>query len=148
MSRGFEVVTAYQNQGIILPVRKTAGSAGYDLAAAATVTVQPKTITVVPTGLKAYMEQNEYLAIFIRSGLAFKYGLMLANGTGIIDSDYYNNSSNEGHIMIAYYNTQATPYTIEKGERVGQGLFMKYLTADGDAATAIRSGGIGSTGKL
>ena len=50
--------------------------------------------------------------------------------------------------MIAYYNTQATPYTIEKGERVGQGLFMKYLTVDGDAATAIRSGGIGSTGKL
>lgn len=145
-TRGFEIVTAYQGQGLTLPERKTAKSAGYDLAAAATVVLQPQTVTVVPTGLKAYMGDDEYLSIFIRSSLAFKKGLMLANSTGIVDSDYYNNSDNEGHIMIAYYNTKDTPYTIEKGERIGQGIFMKYLTTTDDSASGIRTGGIGSTG--
>lgn len=146
MGRGFEIVTAYAAKGISLPARKTAGSAGYDLAAAETVTLQPHAVTVVPTGLKAFMEQDEYLSIFIRSSLAFKKGLMLANSTGIVDSDYYNNSDNEGHIMIAYYNTNDAPYVIEKGERIGQGIFMKYLTVNDDAAEGIRTGGIGSTG--
>lgn len=144
--RGFEIVTAYRDKGLTLPVRKTAGSAGYDLAAAETVVLQPHAVTVVPTGLKAYMEKDEYLSIFIRSSLAFKKGLMLANSTGIVDSDYYNNQDNEGHIMIAYYNTNDAPYTIEKGERIGQGIFMKYLTVHDDAAEAARTGGIGSTG--
>lgn len=144
--RGFEVVTAYQDKGISLPQRKTAKSAGYDLAAAETVVLQPHAVTVVPTGLKAYMGDDEYLSIFIRSSLAFKKGLMLANSTGIVDSDYYNNSDNEGHIMIAYYNTNDTAFTITKGDRIGQGIFMKYLTVDGDTASGVRTGGIGSTG--
>ena len=144
--RGFEVVTAYQDKNIALPVRKTSGSAGYDLAAAETVTLMPHAVTVVPTGLKAYMEQDEYLSVFIRSSLAFKKGLMLANSTGIVDSDYYNNPDNEGHIMIAYYNTNDAPSTIEKGERIGQGIFMKYLTVNEDTADGVRTGGIGSTG--
>ena len=93
------------------------------------------------------MELNEYLSIFIRSSLAFKKGLMLANSTGIIDCDYYNNPDNEGHIMIAYYNTKDVPYTIKKGERIAQGIFMKYLTTDNDDASGIRMGGIGSTGQ-
>ena len=93
------------------------------------------------------MELNEYLSIFIRSSLAFKKGLMLANSTGIIDCDYYNNPDNEGHIMIAYYNTKDVSYTIKKGERIAQGIFMKYLTTDDDDASGIRMGGIGSTGQ-
>lgn len=145
-NRGFEYVAAYEGKGLRLPARKTAGSAGYDLAAAETVILQPRAVTVVPTGVKAYMEKDEYLSVFIRSSLAFKKGIMLANGTGIVDSDYYGNEDNEGHIMIACYNTTDAPYTIEKGERIGQGIFMKYLTADGDAADALRTGGIGSTG--
>lgn len=144
--RGFEVVAAYAGQGIRLPQRKTEKSAGYDLEAAADTVLAPHAVTVVPTGLKAYMELNEYLSIFIRSSLAFKKGLMLANSTGIIDSDYYNNPDNEGHIMIAYYNTKDEPYTIHKGERIAQGIFMKYLTIDDDAASGMRMGGIGSTG--
>jgi dUTP pyrophosphatase len=71
---------------------------------------------------------------------------MLANSTGIIDSDYYDNADNEGHIMIAYCNTKDVPYTIEKGDRIGQGIFMKYLTVDNDKAAGVRTGGIGSTG--
>jgi dUTP pyrophosphatase len=145
-NRGFNVITAYGDKGIHIPVRKTASSAGYDLEAAETVVLQPHAVTVVPTGLKAYMGTDEYLSIFIRSSLAFKKGLMLANSTGIVDSDYYDNADNEGHIMIAYYNTNDVPYTIEKGERIGQGIFMKYLTTDNDDAAGIRTGGIGSTG--
>lgn len=145
--RGFEIVTSYEGCGIHLPVRKTAKSAGYDLEAAETTVLAPHAVTVVPTGLKAFMEDDEYLSIFIRSSLAFKKGLMLANSTGIVDSDYYNNADNEGHIMIAYYNTNDQAYTLEKGERIGQGIFMKYLTVNDDAASGIRTGGIGSTGK-
>ena len=144
--RGFEIVSAYAGQGIHIPSRKTAKSAGYDLEAAETKVLAPHAVTVVPTGLKAYMD-DEYLSVFIRSSLAFKKGLMLANSTGIVDSDYYNNPDNEGHIMIAYYNTGDTPYTVEKGDRIGQGIFMKYLTVDEDAASGMRTGGIGSTGK-
>ena len=109
--------------------------------------LKSQAVTVVPTGLKAYKELNEYLSIFIRSSLAFKKGRMLANSTGIIDCDYYNNPDNEGHIMIAYYNTKDVPYTIKKGERIAQGFFMKYLTTDNDDASGIRMGGIGSTGQ-
>lgn len=145
--RGFEVVSAYAGQDIRLPERKTAKSAGYDLEAAATTVLAPHAVTVVPTGLKAYMAADEYLSIFIRSSLAFKKGLMLANSTGIIDSDYYNNADNEGHIMIAYYNTRDDAYTVQKGERIGQAIFMKYLTVDDDAASGERTGGIGSTGR-
>ena len=145
--RGFEVVTAYENQGVQLPKRKTTESAGYDIECAEAVTIAPGEMKLVPTGLKAFMNYDEYLAIHIRSGMAVKRRLMLVNSTGIIDSDYYNNADNEGHIMIAYYNTNDQAYTLEKGERIGQGIFMKYLTVNDDAASGIRTGGIGSTGK-
>ena len=145
--RGFEIVTAYKDRDIHLPIRKTAKSAGYDLEAAETTVLAPHAVTVVPTGLKAFMEGDEYLSIFIRSSLAFKKGLMLANSTGIVDSDYYNNEDNEGHIMVAVYNTTSQPFHISKGDRVAQGIFTKYLKADGDAAKGLRTGGVGSTGK-
>ena len=145
--RGFQIVSAFAAKGIHLPARKTARSAGYDIEAAETVVLAPHAVTVVPTGLKAYMEGDEYLAIHIRSGISIKKGLMLVNSVGIIDSDYYDNPDNEGHIMIAYYNTNDVPLTLEKGERIGQGIFTKYLATSDDAATGERLGGFGSTGR-
>ena len=145
--RGFEIVSAYEDHGMQLPVRKTSGSAGYDIEAAAQVELKPRAVTLVPTGLKAFMGHDEYLAIHIRSGISIKRGLMLVNSTGIIDSDYYNNDENEGHILIAFYNTNDTVSLIEKGERVAQGIFSKYLLAAEDHADGVRTGGIGSTGK-
>jgi dUTP pyrophosphatase len=145
--RGFQIVSAFADKGIHLPARKTARSAGYDIEAAETVVLAPHAVTVVPTGLKAYMEGDEYLAIHIRSGISIKKGLMLVNSVGIIDSDYYDNPDNEGHIMIAYYNTNDVPLTLEKGERIGQGIFTKYLATSDDAATGERLGGFGSTGR-
>lgn len=146
-SRGFEVVSAWEKEGIRLPVRKTVSSAGYDIESGRDMDILPGQVTLIPTGLKAYMGEDEYLAIYIRSSMAIKHGLILINSTGIIDSDYYNNEDNEGHIMVAVYNTTSQPFHISKGDRVAQGIFMKYLKADGDAAKGLRTGGVGSTGK-
>lgn len=144
--RGFEIISTYANNDIFLPKRKTTESAGYDIESAETVIIEPQKTVLVKTGLKAFMNYDEYLAIHIRSSMAIKRGLMLTNSTGIIDSDYYNNEGNEGHIMIALYNTTQEPIKIEKGERIAQGIFSKYLITNDDNVTETRQGGIGSTG--
>lgn len=147
-SRGFEVISAYVQAALPLPQRKTPGSAGYDLAAAETVTVSPGEVALVPTGMKAYMQDGEYLGLHIRSGLAVKHKLCLVNGQGIIDADYYNNTDNEGHILVALYNLGREAVTLQQGERIAQGIFYAYLLAEDDlAAAAHRRGGFGSTGK-
>ena len=94
--RGFEWITGYVDSA--LPQRKTVASAGYDLAAAQDCMLEAGKVTLVPTGLKAYMPDDEYLAIHIRSSMAVKHKLSLINGQGIIDADYYNNQDNEGRI--------------------------------------------------
>lgn len=145
--RGFERISAYQDADLPLPERKTAASAGYDIVAAEDAVLAPGRVTLIPTGIKAYMQPDEYLGIHIRSGLAVKNALSLVNGQGIIDADYYDNPGNEGHILIAVFNHGPATVTAKRGERVAQGIFYRYLRADGDAATADRRGGIGSTGK-
>ena len=145
--RAFEIISSYLDAGVEIPKRKTANSAGYDIAAAETVTLSPCGATLVPTGLKARMPGDEYLGIHIRSGLSVKKKLGLINGQGIIDSDYYNNHDNEGHIMVAVINYNNYPVIIEKGERIAQGIFYKYFKADHDEHNSIvRQGGFGSTG--
>ena len=146
--RGFEVVSAFEEQDINLPTRKTTESAGYDIECAEAVTLEPGQVVLVPTGIKAFMAYDEYLAIHIRSSMAIKRHLALVNSTGIIDSDYYNNEDNEGHIMIALLNYGKETVSLEKGERVAQGIFSKYLITNDDDATGIRTGGIGSTGTM
>lgn len=144
--RGFEIVSSWEGKGIHIPERKTSCSAGYDLESAQDADLLPGKVTILPTGLKAYMVDGEYLAIYIRSSMAIKHGLILINSTGIIDADYYNNPDNEGHIMVAVYNTGSSVFHISKGERVAQAIFTGYLKADGDHADAVRTGGVGSTG--
>ena len=147
--RGFEVVKAYEAADIHLPKRKTAASAGYDIEAAEAVDLPPHQVTLVPTGLKAYMQKDEYLGIHIRSSIAVKMQLSCINSQGIIDADYYNNPDNEGHIMVPLVNHSDVALHIGKGIRIAQGIFYKYLTADDDAAGsgAARTGGFGSTGE-
>jgi len=146
--RGFEIVTKYKNEGITLPKRKTGSSAGYDMEAAKRIELTPHKVTIIPTGLKAYMQQDEYLGIHIRSGFSIKQAVSLMNSQGVIDADYYNNLENEGHIMIAVINHSDEVVIVDKGMRVAQGIFYHYLTVDGDFAGdgAIRQGGMGSTG--
>lgn len=145
--RGFEWITAYRQAGLALPSRKTIASAGYDIAASEDVILRAGAVTLVPTGLKAYMASDEFLIICIRSGLSVKNSLSLINSQGIIDSDYYNNAENEGHILIAIYNHGDTDFSIAKGTRIAQGIFQNYLSADADdRVQTVRSGGFGSTG--
>ncbi|WP_371371206.1 dUTP diphosphatase [Sporomusa aerivorans] len=146
MGRGFEIVSKYKDLDIVLPKRKTQLSAGYDISAAKDAIVQPGKVVLVETGIKAYMEPDEYLGIHIRSGLAVKHGLSLINGQGIIDADYYNNPDNEGHILIAVINHGSEPVVISQGSRIAQGIFYKYLKADADFVEGVRAGGLGSTG--
>ena len=141
--RGFETLEEYKDKGINLPMRKTAQSAGYDLESAADFVLIRQKITLVTTGLKAFMLPDEVLMIHIRSSLALKYGIILANGVGVIDADY------NGHIMLPMLNLGDDDFKVCKGMRIAQGVFQKYLTVDGDEAGvgAIRRGGFGSTGK-
>ena len=143
MNRGFEILQGYENSGIILPTRKTAFSAGYDLQAAENVLVSKDKISLVPTGLKAFMLSDEVLLIYIRSSLAVKYGVTLANGVGVIDADY------NGHIILPVVSFFGE-FEIKKGMRIAQGIFQKYLPVDGDkiGVGATRAGRFGSTGEF
>lgn len=146
--RGFEIVSYYQEKNIILPSRKTKFSAGYDIATAENIILLPQQVTLIPTGIKAYMQTDEYLGVHIRSSIAIKQKLTLINNVGVIDADYYNNVENEGHIMIPVYNYNQSSVTIEKDTRIAQGIFYRYVLASDDKAENIRIGGIGSTGKI
>ena len=150
-NRGFEVAKGWEDKNINLPVRKTKYSAGYDIEAAEDVIV-PKFApgcnpTLIPTGLKAYMGDDEVLYLYNRSSNPKKKGLILANSVGVIDKDYYGNPDNDGHIMFAFYNVKDEDITIKKGEAIGQGVFSKYLVVDFDQAQGERTGGFGSTDK-
>lgn len=145
MRRGFEKVSGYEY--VNLPQRKTKQSAGYDIESAVNVAINPGETKLIPTGIKVYMDENEWLGIYIRSSLAIKYGLILANSVAVIDSDYYNNPDNEGHIMLPIRNVSGMPYTVKKGDRIAQGIFHRYYKVDNDSADGDRTGGIGSTGK-
>jgi len=144
--RGFERVSGFDKA--ILPARKTAGSCGYDIHiySATPTTIKPHESKVFCTGIKAYMPNDEFLAIYIRSSIGIKKNLMLKNSVCIIDEDFYNNKENEGHIIIALYNYGDEPVTLEPFERVAQGVFQKYGVVDNDNANQTRTGGIGSTG--
>lgn len=147
-TRGFEIVKGYEDKNINLPVRKTKYSAGYDIEAAEDTLIpvyhQGIEPTMVPTGLKAYCQDDEcYLLINRSSGP--KKGLVLANGIGLIDRDYYENPTNDGHIYFIFYNTSDHDILIKKGERIGQAMFTKFLICDDDNATGKRIAGFGST---
>lgn len=101
--------------------------------------------TLVPTGIKAYMQTDEFLQLANRSSNPLKRFLLLANGVGVIDADYYNNPDNEGHIMFQFVNFGVTDVTIKKGERIGQGIFLPFLKADQDETISTRTGGFGSS---
>lgn len=172
--RGFEVVTKYQDKGITLPKRATKGSAGYDISAAENTSIpsiwnvltknnglasmqggevveENKTFlksTLVPTGIKVYMPENEYLMLVNRSSNPLKNNLSLPNGIGIIDSDYYGNANNEGEIFVQLINYGLEDYTIQKGDRIAQGIFTPYQVIDDEQDEfETRIGGFGSSGK-
>ena len=166
--RGFEICKDYIDKDINLPVRKTRNSVGYDIEAAEDTVIPSiwKNIfsnfskfikgdkeyleikpTLVKTGLKSYFGEDEVLMLANRSSNPGKKGLILANSLGIIESDYYENPDNDGHLMYAYYNFFPVDITIKKHDTIGQAYFQNFLKADNDKAEGIRTGGFGSTDK-
>ena len=149
--RGFEIAKGFEQKQINLPERKTKYSAGYDIEAAEECIVPSFKLgqapTLVKTGLKAYMQEDEYLMLCNRSSNPKKKGLILANSIGVVDGDYYGNIDNDGHIMFAFYNIKSEDIQIKKGECIGQAIFQKFYTIDNDSAQGKRTGGFGSTNK-
>ena len=134
-------------EDIKLPVRSTKNSAGYDFISPFSFTLNPGETIKVPSGIKVTMNEDEFLAILVRSSMGFKYNVRLCNQVGIIDSDYYNNPDNEGHMFIALKNEGEKVFEVQKGDKYAQGIFQKYLLTDDDIATGDRTGGFGSTNK-
>ncbi|MBD5070012.1 MAG: dUTP diphosphatase [Lactobacillus sp.] len=178
MKRGFKIVSKYENEGLTLPVRATQNAAGYDFCAAKDfvlpsiwkrdflkilwtlrkqkqytqedLTAANKVLKpyLVPTGIKAYMQPEEFLMLANRSSNPLKHGLILPNGVGIVDADYYDNENNEGEIFFQLVNFGLTDKVIKKGERLGQGIFLPYLLADDEKTPlSTRTGGFGSSGR-
>ena len=148
--RGFELVEdkfrEHMDKEIKLPKRATSKSAGYDMYSPIRVVVPPHQSILVASDVRAYMQDDEDLVIIARSGLGLK-GIVLRNGTGLIDSDYYQNETTGGNIGISIWNTSDHPFVIEEGDRLCQATFYKYLTADDDEPLSeVRVGGFGSSG--
>ena len=131
---------------IILPVRATAGSAGYDIVTPQDVTLNPGESIRIPTGIRVRMEEGWVFQIYPRSGLGYKYRIQLDNTVGIIDSDYCY-SDNEGHIFIKLYNGGDKRMEVDEGAAFVQGVFLPYGITRDDDATATRNGGFGSTSR-
>lgn len=132
----------------VLPKRKTAKSAGYDFVLPCDVRLNPRSVSaIIPTNVKASMPDNEVLMLYIRSSIGIKHHVTLANGTGIIDADYFSNPDNDGNIGICLQNNSDEIVSFRKGERIMQGIFVKYAVCDGDETNEVRKGGFGSTGK-
>lgn len=129
-----------------MPERATAGSAGYDFYSLLDFTLEPGQTILLPTGVRAGMDEGWVLMLFPRSGLGFKYRLQLNNTVGIIDSDYFN-AKNEGHIMLKLTNDSrdGRALTVHAGDGVAQGVFVPFGIVEDDSADGAREGGFGST---
>ena len=148
--RGFEIAKGWEDKVINLPVRKTKYSAGYDVEAAEDVVIPPYKLgikpTLIPTGLKAYCMEDEWIMLVNRSS-GPKKGVILPNSIGVVDHDYYNNIDNDGHFYFQFWNFKDEDLVIHKGDVIGQAIFQKYLLTDDDGAEGERVGGFGSTDK-
>ena len=159
MSRYFEKISFEQfkediqdnkkiYESYILPKRGTKNSAGYDFYSIFDFTIKPGESKKISTGIKACMENDEVLMLFVRSSMGFKYNVRMCNQVGILDSDYYNNDNNEGHIWIKLKNEGDSDYVVNSGDAICQGIFTKYLTVDNEEEIKnVRTGGLGSTNR-
>lgn len=102
-------------------------------------------LTLVPTGVKCKLEDDQVLHLYIRSSCPLNHYLFLGNGTGVIDSDYYNNEDNEGHIFFQIINLSPFNIVVKKGDIIGQGEITRFCKTDDDEADGVRTGGFGST---
>ena len=167
IANGYDPAECLKIDEIPLPKRATKGSAGYDIVTPVDINlwliekliiennyqyfknVPPNTVCIIPLGIRVKMPKGIVFTKVPRSGLGIKYGIELINTISIIDEDYYY-SDNEGHIMLAIrFNggiNKEKEFSLKKGERICQGLFLSYFITEDDSANGVRNGGIGSTG--
>jgi dUTP pyrophosphatase len=146
MTRGFEVVRPDMRRTdgeVTLPTRGTSRAMAYDFYANANYTVKPNEIVKIWSDVKAYMGDDECLILNVRSSMGGKF--MLANSQGWIDSDFYENESNDGNIGIFLKNISNETLEIKRGDRIAQGAFFNFLVADNGNTDNERKGGFGST---
>lgn len=146
----FDEIVHDMYDNIEIPSRSTKYSAGYDFKLPTELELPFGENVTIPTGIKCRIEQGWVLQIYPRSSIGFKYGIELSNSVGIIDGDFYNNESNEGHIMVKLTNKDDTigkKLLLKKGQAICQGIFVQYGITESDNASGTRAGGIGSTDK-
>lgn len=151
LNRGFREVRKQfkkHDKKAPMPVRSDKKSAGYDFYSMEKYVLAPNQTKIFWTDVKAFMMDDEVLMLHVRSSVGIKKGIVLANGTGIIDASYYNNKDNDGNIGIALHNSSQKPVAIREGDRIAQGIFIKYLVAEvEEVLNDEREGGIGSSGE-
>ncbi len=131
-----------------LPAYATEGSAGLDLRAATetALTLEPGDTTLIPSGISIYLADPGLCAVVLpRSGLGHRHGIVLGNGTGLIDADY------QGPLLISVWNRGREPFTIQPGDRIAQLVVMPVVrvslqVVDTFAGSARGEGGFGHTG--
>ena len=137
----------YTDDEIKMPARATKHSVCYDCYSPIDTTVEPGKTNLIFTNVKAYCNHDEGFILATTSGMG-KRGIILAQGIGIIESDYADNESNDGNIGFMLYNHSEETYVVKKGDKIGQIFFFKFLTVDDEVPpTEIRKGGFGSTVK-
>ena len=139
-----EIVVGIKNQ--VPPLYATPGSAGCDLIASEEVTLPPGKWSAVSTGLYLEIPRGYVAQVCPRSGLALKHGVSVLNAPGIIDSDY------RGEVKVLLVNHDSLRYTVKKGDRIAQLVFMPVVQAqmkfiDQLTETDRGEGGFGSTGR-
>ena len=147
--RGFEVVADKfrKHEGEIkLPQKGTKTAMAYDFYSPIDLVIEPNKIGKIWTDVKAKFNPDEALLINVRSSMG-KQPVILANVQGWVESDYYSNPDNDGNIGIRLFNLSNDPYYIATGDRIAQGMFIKYLTAESGNTDNVRQGGFGSTNK-
>ena len=154
MSAGYDFVVAedrviypYENQMKVLRGRYSDSQSPVTLDEMAALTKECHARpSLVSTGMKCHLPKGYYIELSVRSSTPLKSWIVLANGVGIIDADYYNNPDNEGEIFFQLINLSPLPIHLRKGDIIGQGIIKPYLTTANDVTTAARTGGFGSTG--
>lgn len=149
MSRYFEIVNNTHRKtksDITLPTRATKRSIAYDFYSPIDIIIEPMKSAMIWTDVKAKFNADEALLVNVRSSMG-KQPIMIANTQGWIESDYYSNLDNDGNIGVRLFNLGTEPYVIKVGDRIAQGMFVKYLTADNGNTDTERTGGFGSSGK-
>jgi dUTP pyrophosphatase len=129
-----------------MPAYATSGAAGFDLAAADSVEIPPRGIRLVGTGLVVAVPEGYFLGVFARSSTSLKRGLVVANGVGVLDSDY---CGPDDELKLQLLNVTDAPITVAAGDRLAQGIVLqapRIEFVEGDA-TAPSRGGFGSTGR-